>query len=385
MKSLSVEDLLQTARERTGLSDFGPPDFMEGLRIAVDGINTEVQVRDDRWDHVRDRFLRVLMNRLWFAKDMTEHPEIAQEEIRDSVVITSMPRTGSTKLHRMLGASGDFQTLHLWHGHMFARIPGLPDGGRARRIAETEAYEKWMYEVSPGLLTGHAMFTHEPEEDIVLQEFSFRHAIIFGIFDTMKYAQWIMQVDMKPSFDYLLAQIKYLQWQNGSHVERPWLVKTPSHFGMEPYIDGIYEKPRYIVTHRDPAKCMPSITSTSVSWHKLYSDKEDNANISASMSQYFMLAANAHMKWRDENPCIPVLDLGFREVSENGIGAARRVYEFLNMSLTAKAEANMLHWEREISPLRYAKANYSANDIGTTDEAIRDTFKNYMDRYAQYF
>ena len=61
-----------------------------------------------------------------------------------------------------------------------------------------------------------------------------------------------------------------------------------------------------------------------MSWHKLYSDKEDNANISASMNQYFMLAANAHMKWRDANPDVPVLDLSFREISENGPSARPR-------------------------------------------------------------
>ena len=49
---------LATARERTGLSDFGPDDFREGLQVIVDGINAEAQIRDSAWPHLRERFLR---------------------------------------------------------------------------------------------------------------------------------------------------------------------------------------------------------------------------------------------------------------------------------------------------------------------------------------
>jgi hypothetical protein len=86
------------------------------------------------WQPFQERVLRLLVNRLWFAKDMAEHPEISDEKIRAPAIIVSLPRSGSTKLHRMLSHSGDFQTLPLWRAHMFARIPGLEDGGTERRI-----------------------------------------------------------------------------------------------------------------------------------------------------------------------------------------------------------------------------------------------------------
>src|SRR5206468_12116787 len=92
------------------------------------------------------------------------------------IIITSLPRTGSTKLHRLLGASGDFQVVEYWKGHMFARIPGALHGGRDQRIAETRVYEKWLYEVSPDMITGHPVFTDEAEEEMQLFEYSFRTA-----------------------------------------------------------------------------------------------------------------------------------------------------------------------------------------------------------------
>ena len=105
MNRLDVDELLTTARQRTGLADFGPPDFMEGLRALVTGVSTEAAIRPDCWSHLSERILRLLLNRLWCAKDIADHPEILREQAKSPVIIVSLPRTGSTKLHRMVGAA----------------------------------------------------------------------------------------------------------------------------------------------------------------------------------------------------------------------------------------------------------------------------------------
>lgn len=392
MNKLDVQQLLQTARERTGLSDFGPPDFMEGLEVLVSGINNEAQIADERFNAmVETRFLRVLMNRLWFAKDLADHPEILDEDIGSPVIIASLPRTGSTKLHRMLGAAPDFQTMKFWHTNMFARIPGLPDGGRERRIQETRDLESWMYKTSPGILTGHPPFTDEPEEDQWLMEFSFRHPFLFGMYQSVEYAQWIGQADMTPTFNYFLQQLKYLQWQEGSRRGSqpsqsivPWLLKTPNHLGNEEFLTRTYKKPRFIITHRDPAKCVPSVTYTAGVMRKLYSHLDSTALLGAATLELFSHCASVHLQWRDSKPDVEILDLGFREVTEDGIGTARKVYDFLGMEFTPVAEKAMRDWESDNPKDKHGKGVTNAASIGTTDEKIRERFAPYMERFAKF-
>src|SRR5690606_15368969 len=96
---------------------------------------------------------------------------------------------------------------------MPSRIPGEADGGVARRIAETREFERWMYATSPAILTGHPQFTDEAEECQWLMEASFRHPIQFGLFESSRYLQWLMQADMSPTFNYFYQQLQYLQWQ----------------------------------------------------------------------------------------------------------------------------------------------------------------------------
>ena len=385
LKQLDAEELLNEAKRRTGLSDFGPDDFREGFFLVIAGINKDAHIRDSGWTPARERFLRMLMNRLWFAKDLADHPEIMDEQVDAPVFITSLPRTGSTKLQRVLGASGGFQTPSYWMGLMFARIPGLEDGGRARRIAETREFEKWMYETSPAMLLGHPMFTDEPEEDLWLLECSFRHPIHSGAFHLPDYGQWLAQTDWMPAFQYLAAQTKYLHWQLGSQHDKPWLAKTPSHFGFEPLLCATNKNPRFIVTHRDPVKCIPSIILTSMAQRGLYSDYDSISMLGPDLLRMFSAAADAHMQWRDANPDVEILDLRFRDVATDGINTVRRVYDFLGLPFTVAAKQGILKWERDNPKDKHGKAEYSAATMGTTDEDILRVFSAYRERFASYF
>lgn len=384
MQAFETRELLQAASERTGLSNFGPEDFREALEALVHGLNTDVNIRPDRREMLRERLLRLLMNRLWFAHDLERHPEILEEDLGSPLVITSLPRTASTKLHRLLGASGAFQTALLWQTHMFARIPGLEDHGAARRIAETRAYEQWIYQASPEMITGHPVFTNEPEEDMMLCEFTFRHPFLQGILGSPAYLQWLMTADMTPTYDYLGAQLKYLQWQAGVNPHRPWLLKTPIHFGNEQHLIDLFGDARFIVTHRDPVKAIPSIASTTRGWRALYTDSPRAETIGGEHLQMFAHSAAEHMKWRDNYSGLSILDLGFREVTEDGVGAARRVFEFFDIPLTADAEKAMMRWENNNALGKHGKHAYSAAEVGVTEEQIETTFADYRNRFSEY-
>ncbi|MET0988759.1 MAG: sulfotransferase [Steroidobacteraceae bacterium] len=384
MRQFVAEELLETARRRTGLQDFGPDDFLEPFKVFVDGLNTEAAIAEDRFERMVARLQRLLMNRLWFAKDLAEHPEITAEDVGSPIVISTLPRTGSTKLHRLLAASGDFQYLTFWKVNMPARIAGEPNGGVDRRIAETREHERWLYETSPGMRSGHPMYTDEAEEDQWLMETSFRHPLLAGAFESTRYLQWLMQADMGPSFDYFLALLKYLQWQSPHDRSKPWLIKSPTHFGNEHYLQRIFRSLRVIVSHRDPATSISSISSTTKAVRKLYSDQDAGAAMAANLNAMFSHVAAEHLRWRDANPQVPVLDLAFREVSVDGIAAARKVYEFLGMPMSAAAEARMRDWEQRNGLEKHGKAVYSAEEYGTTEAEIRAAFTTYIERFSQF-
>lgn len=380
---MDASELLRAASAQTGLTDFGPDDFSEGFHLLVDAINREACIRDACRGQLHDKFLNLLKQRLWFAKDMQTHPAIAEEEIRSPLIILSLPRTGSTKLHRALGATGDFQTLRFWETMGFARIPDAPDGGVEQRIGRAREFEDWLYKQSPGMLVGHPLHAEEPEEECYLMEVTYRHPAIFGMYDAPSFAQWIAQADLKPAYDYLVSVIKYLQWQNGSPA-KPWLFKDPNHLGQEDFLTAAYENPRFIVTHRDPVPCVPSVTSTVMATRRIFSDLDNSHMFASKMLGHLSSAMDRHIEWRARNPHVPVLDLAFREVVTDGAAVARKVYDFAGLDLSARALEAIRGWEAANPEGKHGKARYSAEDVGSTDEEIRRTFARYTATFADY-
>lgn len=380
---MDASELMRAASAQTGLNDFGPDDFREGFSLLVDAIDREAQIRDGCRAKLEWKFVNLLAQRLWFARDMQDHPEIARERIRSPLIILSLPRTGSTKLHRLLGATGDFQTLNFWQTMRFARVPGAPDGGVAQRIAEAKDYEAWIYAQSPAMLIGHPLHAEEPEEECYLMEATYRHPTIFGHYDVPTFAAWIVNADLKPAYDYLVSVIQYLQWQNGS-PNKPWLFKDPNHLGQEDYLTAAYDNPRFIVTHRDPVKCVPSVTSTVMANRAIYSDLDNRHAFADKMLGHLSSAADRHMEWRARNPHIEILDLSFADVVKDGQAAARKVYDFAGLNLTPEALSAVRQWEADNPKGKHGEPKYSAEEVGSTDEEIRRTFARYTDAFGAY-
>jgi hypothetical protein len=381
--TFEASDLLDEARQVTGLSNFGPEDFREGLEMLILGLNTEVKIPPDRISPLRDNILRLLKNRLWFERDLAQHPEILDEEIVSPIVITSLPRTGSTKLHRLLGASGDFQVVPFWKAHMFSRRPGLPAGGRDERIADTQQYEKWVYQVSPNMITGHPIFTHEPEEEFLLLNASFR-TISMSIYGSDTHNAWLASSDPTPAYDYLRKQLQYLQWQFPADRHKPWILKTPVHFGMEAQLCRIFDKPRFVVTHRDPAKVVPSVANITQNWTVVYVEPVTNDSLLKGMIGMCSRQVTEHMKWRQSTHDLQILDVAFRDINAESLNVVRQVYEAFGLEWTVAAENAMWAWSNRNPRNKHGRHVYSAEMLGTTDASIREHFSTYIRTFGEF-
>jgi len=391
VKQFDIKTLLNTAEEKTGLSDFGPEDFMEGLEELINSINANNSISDARWDDAFEFIVRLLKNRLWFAKDLKEHPEILDQKLLPPVVILPLPRTGSTKLQRMLGASDCFQTLLYWRMFMFARIPGLKNGGAAERLQETKEFEEWLYKVCPDYIKGHPIFAEEPDEEQILNRFSFRTPILTTMFYAPEAGRWLAQADITPTYKYMLMQLKYLQWQFHRDDVKQWLLKSPVNVGNENQLVDLFGRDMKIICpHRDPVNIVCSIIRTSQYTSSVYSDvigKDKKMAYEKAQRMLTMLAqaAENHLKWREQNPDIKILDLGYQDINENSNDVLRKVYHYLDIELTPEIESSVMVWEKNKERNKYAKNTYTAEEFGLTNKQIHEAFEPYIARFSELF
>lgn len=387
MKPFDVQVLLNTAKARTGLSDFGEPSCLDNLESLVISMNAGGNISESRWDAAHEYIVRLLVNRLWFHQDLKDNPEILDQKLQPPVAVVSLPRTGSTKTQRLLGASNEFQNLLWWQMHMLARIPGEPDGGRAERIRITKEFEVWTDQVSPELKFGHARHAEAPEEEQILQEYMFQPTVSVQFSGADYTQEQLMSTQMQPIFDYMAMQLKYLQWQFEKDSSRPWLLKAPQNMSYEKELVNTFGRDmKIITTHRDPKNIIASIVKLGESFRAMFSEtqtEESLHKLGKAMLMGFAYSINTHMAWRDENPDIEILDLSFHDVRSNTDDVLRKVYGYLDIELTPEIEKRVADWERE-SDSKHQSHKYTLEQFGLTEEEVDKAFEPYTSRFSEY-
>lgn len=386
MKQFSVEELLDTAIQRAGVNDFGDTGFREGLDILVNGINRSENLIEDRAYMIREQFLRHLTNRLWRTKDLSENPDILDQPVLSPTVIISLPRTGTTKLQQVLEAMNHFYQPLCWQLHRPARIPGMVDGGRALRFAETKKFYEWRMQASPDLHKLHTTYPDKADEETIMLDETFKHMFIGQQHFSEEYYSWLAAQDLSSSYDYLLTQLKYLHWEFHHDNPRPWLLKSPGYLGYEDQVTRLFpEGLKTIYLHRAPVEIVPSASKLMEAFKNLYYDNPpQNRKACEEILDWITSAIRMHMQWRDTNPSVDILDLSFKEVSEDSVKTCEKVCEFIGLEFTDEIRQRIIQWDKDNPRYKHGKASYSIEDYGLNEAQVNEAFSDYLDRFGDY-
>ncbi|HEV7759414.1 MAG TPA: hypothetical protein VGO78_10510, partial [Acidimicrobiales bacterium] len=123
------DDLLAEACAGTGLDDFGPDDFREGLAVYCRSVASEAQLNDVGVLAVRGTILANLVNRLRVVDWAARHPEVADERIEAPLVVIGMFRAGTTFLSNLLDRDPANRSLLQWES-LDSVPPPTPDTHR---------------------------------------------------------------------------------------------------------------------------------------------------------------------------------------------------------------------------------------------------------------
>src|SRR5438067_1101977 len=100
----SAAELIETARRRTDLDNFGPGDFFEPLSRLLESCQREARLNFVGRMALRSDLVRMLSNRLLLERDRHSYPAIHNERVEQPLFIVGLPRSGTTLLHMLLAA-----------------------------------------------------------------------------------------------------------------------------------------------------------------------------------------------------------------------------------------------------------------------------------------
>ncbi|MEQ8801402.1 MAG: sulfotransferase, partial [Haliea sp.] len=90
--------VLAAARQRTGLTDFGPEDFRERLRLLLGEWGNDPDMTGSQRANLFGYLVRYASNRLLIQDQWQRHPGILEQEIRQPLIVAGLPRSGTTHL-----------------------------------------------------------------------------------------------------------------------------------------------------------------------------------------------------------------------------------------------------------------------------------------------
>lgn len=371
-----VTAVLDAARAREGLEDFGPGAFEEPLGVLLESY-AGAGLNDVGTHLLRAGTVHSLRMRLRATEWFRRHPEIADEVVAAPIVVVGMMRSGTTLVQRLLAADDRFHCAHGWEvvevAPRFDHDWSAPDPRIGKALAREEQSRQWV----PDLFAIHPMYAMEAEEEIVFLADAFLSHVPESGAHVPVYRSWIDTQDFTPAYDHLHRMLQLLQWQKRQRGETGdrWVLKTPAHLG---YLDDLrtrFPDLHLVHLHRDPVETIASGASLNATLHAMHADSVDLHRLGDEwierMGWTNDRALSTRAAWGDD-PALAT-DLRFEDVVADPVGHVSRVYDAVGLELTADAEVAMRDWLAR-RPREAGRPSYSPETYGLTAERIRARF-----------
>jgi Sulfotransferase family len=378
------------AQRKESLTDWGPGDFEHPLGVLLDDY-AAADLNMVGVHILRSGIVHSLRMRLRTQEWIRRHPEILQERIAAPTVVVGMMRSGTTLLQRLLAADPRFNCAHGWE--VVEAAPRLDHHftGVDPRIAVSEAREAKSRELAPELFVIHPMYAREAEEEIVFLADAFLSHVPESGADLPHYRSWLDEQDFTPAYDYLHRMLQFLQWQKRQRGEAAahWVLKSPAHLGYLDVLRAQFGDLHIVHMHRDPRATIASGASLNSTLHAMHADSVDRQRVGAQWLQRMgwtndrAIAVRESWALEKGGESARVTDIGFDDAVADPIGQVARVYDAIDLPLTAEAETAMRIWLKE-RPREAARPPYALGDYGLLPEQVDERFAVYNKRFEQY-
>jgi hypothetical protein len=364
------EALLESASDATGLTDFGPGDFREGLAVLLESLECDADLAPEAEANVVADLTRRLRNRLEVEAWYRAHPEIEKLALRGPVDVIGLPRTGTTALGNMLSLDPQLRALRGWEQAQPCPPPRCEDEARdPRRLAAIAQQDS----VSPELKAMHLYDVDAAMEDTEILGMAFHgQQMTLPVYG---YQAWWRGSDCRETFAYHRRVVKLLQSQRAPDL---WLFKAPHHkFHLEAIV-AAYPDVRFVMTHRDPAKVVPSYASMVSAILPPARGARDLVRLGREISEHLRIGMENAIAARKRLGETRFLDVHHRELNADPMGALARIYAFLGLELGDEFRATLRAWQAANRSGAHGTHRYSAEQFGLSADQIRSDYAFYI-------
>ena len=377
---LAPAALIDKATSETGLDDFGPGPWRDGLDVFCDALNGEADLNPLGVAVHESRIGQLLAQRLRVVGWHRSHPEASSVDVRPPAIIVGLPRTGTTALAHLMAADPDSRSLRTWEAGTPVPPPGSSASDDEARIAATQAGVDMSHQLMPDLPRLYFATATSPTETLDLTGMSFRCFQFDGQANVPSYLDWLLTSDMTGAYEF---QRRVHQLLQHNEVAAPrWTWKNPSDVFWLHDVRAAFPQATFIWTHREPLAALSSVCSLVAVVRALCTDHVEREELGPRQIELWAEGIDRGLAARDELGEGAFVDVFMDDLVRDPIGTMQQLYDRLGWPFSSDAERNMRAWLDE-NP-RHGRGGHDPDpsELGLDPAAVRERFAAYRQRFA---
>jgi hypothetical protein len=381
MELLNVEELIKKAERSTGLTNWGGSDFLEPFRILITSINEQGGLTPQGLERTHLHLDNLLSYRLRLFEDRSRRPEIAEQEIREPIFMSGLPRTGSSYLNALLTC--DPRHLGPMHWQMWCPSPppNDPDIDHSAEIARAKYLMAAQDFQSQDLRDKHAYGVLQVEEDSHIDEYGFLCGAFTAWWDAPAYMQFMASADYTPTY---VVHRKVLQaLQVGAQGTR-WVLKSPGHVMHLRSVIAVYPDASFVINHRDPATTLASGMSLMAAHRRQFGNRpleQDRQFAVAFMESFARGLEDMAQLRRDPEMNRKFVDVHYLDLERDPLAEVEKVYLRLGERLMPETRAAMSNYIAANRKGKFGRHVYRLSDYDLSSAEVHDRFSDYIRQF----
>lgn len=354
---LDSDYLHEKAMKDTGLTDFGDPYYLEGLHVLLRDLSKNVESSFMGRLKMQDVLLRQLGNRLRFVEYKKRHPDVFERPLANPLVITGIPRSGTTFLHRLLNEDKRWRSLQLYE--IIHPVP--PEAGQKdRRLAECQNEMRLLGWFAPELDKKHLIRPEMPEECLWLFGITFCSFEYLFEKPVYEYLEWFLQKDRSKSYQEYAQLLQIFQAQSPG---RSLLLKAPAHRASLDYLTKVIPNVQLVITERDMLSSLGSFCSLQYTALRSSVLSLDKRKVGSEALSFFQKEKDLQDNFLSKHSGL-YCRVAYEQLRHNPLEIARNIYQHYDIPMSPETEEKMRAYAHSQPQHKYGIHRYRAEDFG---------------------
>ena len=376
---LDSKTLVDQARRRTGLEDFGDPPIEPALSTLTTSLEKEAGLHALGRFLMRGHLLGILETRLRLAAIWRDQPDSSTTPIEKPIFVTGMPRSGSTFLHEVLAQDPDHRCPRVWEVMFPIPAPGPSLSDHHWRMRRANMNLWWFRRLAPGADEVYPVRAVTPHECLGIHSYSLMSEAFIATCRVPAYEKFLHSVGLHSAYAY---EKRFLQHLQSRFPLKRWILKSPDHLSALEELFSVFPDAMIIQTHRNPIDVLKSSMQLIEVLQGLFA-RPNRERIQEREGQMLAETMEHSIRFRDAHPELAgrFLDLNYSEIVSDPLGTVRRIYQHLDCPLTEAAVERMRQFMSTRS--RYRRKHHpTLADLGLDVSVETRRFQNYCNRFG---